>query len=281
MQCITSILRSTLRLRFHGTLSWFKSASILALLCYLPCAQAAPVAGTDSIAPVSAELCKDMLQRHVLTKQAPVGCGRLSLVKFSYNDFDGQLRDDGEIVVLDALAKHVLEIFQNLRAKRFPIAKVRLMNEYGGDDDASIDQNNTSAFNFRKVTGGSSISPHGFGGAIDLNPIQNPYISKSAGKLHVSPKAGEEYVDRTKLRPGMAEEVVDVFFENGFTGWGGYWKNPTDYQHFQVSSKLMNRILKLPLAEAEAVFEQYVQKLRACMRSGRKTEFRRSCAEAE
>ena len=79
----------------------------------------------------------------------------------------------------------------------------------------------------------------------------------------------------------MAEEVVDVFFENGFTVWGGYWKNPTDYQHFQVSSKLMNRILKLPLAEAEAVFEQYVQKLRACMRSGRKTELRRSCAEAE
>jgi hypothetical protein len=236
----------------------------------------------DSVVAISTELCRDMKQRHVLNPGAPVGCERLRLVRFGYVGFDGQLRNDGEIVVLDAIADHVLQIFATLQERRFPIAKARLINEYGGDDDASMDQNNTSAFNHRQITGGGSISPHAYGTAIDLNPIQNPYLRRSGGVLAISPKSGAEYAVRKTLRPGMSEVIVDVFADQGLSIWGGHWNNPIDYQHFQVSRKLTDQLIHLPLVESSALFERHVEKYRACVMASAKTEAdRRSCAAAD
>jgi hypothetical protein len=106
---------------------------------------------------------------------------------------------------------------------------------YGGSDDASMAANNTSAFNCRAVTGGSSFSAHSYGTAIDLNPAQNPYVSGSL----VEPAAAANYLDRWPYRKGMIMDggVVDRAFAAEGWSWGGRWTNPRDYQHFSLTNR--------------------------------------------
>jgi D-alanyl-D-alanine carboxypeptidase len=225
----------------------------------------------EGVAPISMELCRDMKLHHVLNPGAVVGCDRLRLVNFGYIGFDGQLHNDGEIVVMDAVADHVLKIFVTLRNRRFPIEKAKLMNSYDGNDDASMVDNNTSAFNDRKVAGTTAISVHAYGLAIDVNPIQNPYVEHSRGILTFSPKAGARYADRKRTQSGMAETVVDVFADHGFATWGGHWRS-ADYQHFQVSRKMADQLARRSSAEAQTLFDRYVEAYRACRRTGRTLE---------
>jgi hypothetical protein len=211
-----------------------------------------------------------MKAHRVLTPEAPVGCARLSLVKFSYFGFDGQIHADGEIVVMDVAAEHVLQIFAKLQEMHFPIARAILMNHYDGNDDASMAADNTSAFNARKIVGGSSLSLHAYGLAIDLNPIQNPYAKRSGPTWTFDPASGAEYANRFNdrpwkaARPGMAEGVIDVFADQGFLIWGGYWGDPIDYQHFQVTRSLAEQLARLPAAQAQAEFERFVEHYRSC-----------------
>jgi len=211
-----------------------------------------------------------MKLHHVLNPRAPVGCERLKLIKFEYFGFDGRSHDDGEMVIMDATAGHVLGIFDALRSMQFPIAKARLMNNYDGNDDASMADNNTSAFNVREIAGGGAVSLHAYGLAIDINPIQNPYAKRSGRTLTFSPPAGAAYANRLNerpgkaVRPGMAEAVIDVFAENGFLIWGGYWDDPIDYQHFQVSRGLAQQLAQMPAAQAQALFEERIQRYRRC-----------------
>jgi hypothetical protein len=215
-----------------------------------------------TIAPVNQALCDDMKKHNVIRAGARVGCERLSLVKFSYLGFDGTIRHDGEIMVMDAAAENVLRIFTKLREIRFPIAKARLINHYDGDDDASIADDNTSAFNSRNVAGTNSLSLHAYGLAIDLNPLENPYVQHVGGKLKFSPPAGAAYANRFKGQPekqhrlGLAEAVINVFANEGFSIWGGYWKSAIDYQHFQVSRDFAEQLARLAPAQAKAAFAQ-------------------------
>src|SRR4029077_4816088 len=104
------------------------------------------IAQTDgAVSEVSPEHCSAMRLHKVLKSNPTVRCDRLRLVTFSYFGFDEQLHDDGQVIVLDAVANHVLQIFNALRDKHFPIAKAKLMENYDGDDDASMADNNTSA----------------------------------------------------------------------------------------------------------------------------------------
>ena len=210
-----------------------------------------------------------------LSANSAVDCQRLALLKFDYFGFDGKVHDDGELVVLDAAADHVANIFAVLLKMRFPIKQARLLNHYDGDDDASMADDNTSAFNDRMVSGGASISVHAYGLAIDLNPIQNPFLQKRDGAVEVSPKAGEGYLNRADVRPGMAEAVVELFADNGFSIWGGDWKNPIDYQHFQVGRDLARRLAQSTSASAKAMFETQVEQYRRCRGAGRS---RKACA---
>jgi hypothetical protein len=236
-----------------------------------------------SILPVTQALCDDMKEHNVIRAGAPVGCERLRLIKFSYFGFDGHVHGDGEIMVMDAAAENVLRIFTKLRDIRFPIAKARLINQYDGNDDASMADNNTSAFNFRNVAGTNSLSLHAYGLAIDVNPVQNPYVQRSAGKLTFSPPAGAAYANRfddqpeRQLRRGMAESVIDAFADEGFVIWGGYWKSAIDYQHFQVSRSLAQQLARLAPAQAKTVFAQHVERYRACRRKGGAEASRSNC----
>ena len=235
-----------------------------------PDAQGMPGEGVVS---VDETLCREMKVHHVLAPESPVGCERLKLLRFGYIDFAGQLRDDGQIVVLDAVANHVLNIFRTLRRMQFPIAKAKLMNDYEGNDDRSMADNNTSAFNVRKIVGENAISLHSYGLAIDVNPVQNPYAKPTGDTLQFSPPAGIEFANRlddrpgVSPRPGMAELIVDAFANDGFLIWGGYWTDPIDYQHFQVTHTLAERLVHLAPEQATAQFESYVQSYRNCVHS--------------
>lgn len=232
--------------------------------------------------------CRALRNAGVLHADAPVACAQLRIVKFSYVDFDGRKRHDGEIMVMAAVAEHVQAIFDTLLQRGFAIAGAKLMNRYNGDDQASMRDNNTSAFNDRAVVNGSAPSLHAYGLAIDINPVQNPYLQfDTDGKAAFSPAAGSRYANRLQQRPGkparkgMAEEVVDLFAEHGFVIWGGDWDAPIDYQHFQTSRKLAERLAALPAAQGRAVFTSYVQRYRTCLRrpAGKQQD---SCiAEAE
>jgi hypothetical protein len=220
------------------------------------------------ITPVDQALCDDMRMHNVIKAGAVVGCERLRSVKFSYLGFEGSIHADGEIMVMDTAAENVLRIFTGLREIGFPIAKARLINHYDGDDDASIADNNTSAFNSRNVAGANSLSLHAYGLAIDINPVQNPYLQRAGGKWIFNPPASAAYANRRNVRPGMAETVIDVFADEGFSIWGGHWKSP-DYQHFQVPRSLAQQLARLSSGQAHAMFRQYVERYRACRRNGR------------
>ncbi len=224
-----------------------------------------------------------MKRRRVMNPGAPVGCERLRLVRFGYVGFDGQIHGDGEIVVMDALAERVMQIFAALRERKFPVASAKLMNQYNGNDDASMADNNTSAFNVRAVEATGAISMHAYGLAIDLNPVQNPYVLRMiSGRLQVEPRAGAAYLTRKNQRPGMAEAVIDVFAEHGLLVWGGYWNSP-DYQHFQVSRSMAGQLARLSPAAARALFERRLERYVSCVKAapGRGEPHRRSCAMTE
>ena len=165
----------------------------------------------------------------------PVGPDRLRALTLDHVDADGG-HARGVLVVHEDVVDEVVAIFAQLYAARFPIASMRPVDDFVGDDgrasdDLSMAANNTSGFNCRAITGGTRFSRHAWGRAIDLNPIENPYVSGST----VLPPAGAAYVDRSVYHPGMirrGDVVTRAFAAAGWT-WGGDFRTLADYQHFQ------------------------------------------------
>jgi len=225
------------------------------------------------VAPVSSWQCDMMKKQGVLNEGAPIGCDRLVKVDFEHVSFDGENRK-GSMVVLDVVAPSVEQIFDELKQRGFPIHSARLMREFKGNDNASMDANNSSAFNARPITGGKSWSKHAYGVAIDINPVQNPFLDfDDAGNISVKPsQSATQYVNRTRYRArsqverlGMAEDVVGVFAHHGFLIWGGDWNTPIDTQHFEVGSRaFINLLVSLPKEQATVEFERYIEMYRQC-----------------
>lgn len=158
----------------------------------------------------------------------------LRYVHVRHMGFDGEAKD-GELVVNKAIADDVLAIFEELYKADYPIEKVRLVDEYDADDEASMSDNNSSAFNFRFISHTTRISRHGLGMAVDINTRYNPYVKTVDGKLSIEPANGADYVDRSKdfLHKIDHEDLCyKLFKEHGFT-WGGDWTHSKDYQHFE------------------------------------------------
>jgi hypothetical protein len=164
----------------------------------------------------------------------PVPLRALRVLRLSHWSFDGQVRT-GRLIVHRDVAREVVRVFRRLFATRFPIRRMVPIDAYGGSDFRSIEADNTSAFNCRFVDGTGSWSEHAYGRALDVNPIENPYVSGG----RTSHRASEPYVDRTRRRPGMAYEggaLVRAFDAAGW-GWGGRWSTVKDYQHFSASGR--------------------------------------------
>jgi hypothetical protein len=124
-------------------------------------------------------------------------------------------------------------VFERLDARSFPIRRIRLVDRFGANDRASMRHDNTSAFNCRYVRGTTVWSQHAFGRAIDLNPVENPYVDGS----RVVPRRGRAYVDRTDVRPGMVVRrgvALRAFRRIGWR-WGGAWSGARDYQHVSAN----------------------------------------------
>lgn len=158
----------------------------------------------------------------------------LRYIRLLYVDFGGATKE-GELIVHRKLAREVTEIFFALYEAEYPLASVRLVDDYGepGDDNLSMADNNTSGFNYRRVTGSSTLSRHSYGAAIDINPLYNPYINGE----RVSPPDGAKYVDRSLDFPGKIDHddlCYQLFTDRGWS-WGGDWKGDKDYQHFSKS----------------------------------------------
>ena len=164
----------------------------------------------------------------------PVSLAELRLVTLSHMDFRGAERT-GQLVVHRNAVDVTVAMFRAMWEEGFPIHSMRLIDEFGGSDAASMEANNTSAFNCRTVAGTTRFSEHAWGTAIDVNPVQNPYVS-SAG---VEPAAGAPYVDRSNVRAGMLVEggaAINVVDFVGW-GWGGRWRSVKDYQHVSASGR--------------------------------------------
>lgn len=150
----------------------------------------------------------------------------LKLIDVEYFDADGVLRS-GQLVVNIAVAEDVLEAFKIIKKTKFPVAKAIPIVEFDWDDNASMNANNSSAFNYRFIAGTERLSHHATGRAIDINPVQNPVIY-SDGKI--SPK-GAKYNPNV---PGTftADSEVVIFLKSRGWRWGGDWTSLKDYHHF-------------------------------------------------
>jgi D-alanyl-D-alanine carboxypeptidase len=162
----------------------------------------------------------------------PVSLWKLRQVRVTYVGFDGTATR-GRLVVHRGWADEVLDVFRRLYGVGFAIHRVRLVDRFGADDRASMRHDNTSAFNCRYVAGTSTWSEHAYGRAIDLNPVENPYVDGS----FVRPLRGRRFLDRSDVRPGMVvrgDAVVRAFRRIGW-GWGGTWTSAKDYMHFSAN----------------------------------------------
>jgi hypothetical protein len=188
------------------------------------------------ISPITAEVKSRMLHGHSWHEGCPVDYHNLRYVRMTYLGFDGR-EHIGEMIVHKRVAKVLTQTFEALYDMRYPIRQMRLVSDYGGSDWKSIEADNTSAFNCRNATGSTRWSKHSYGRAIDINPIENPYISRNG---HIAHKASLRYRKRSHTHDGSAadravllkdDEAAKMFQRYGWK-WGGNWYGVKDYQHF-------------------------------------------------
>jgi hypothetical protein len=196
---------------------------MLALLALLA-AQSPPF--THSVMPVT----RTQLP-HSWRPGCPVAPSSLRRLRLGYWGFDGKPHV-GTLVVNSSAVGELTIVFRRLYRARFPIRRMRPIDAYGGNDERSLAADNTAAFNCRYAVGPGPKrwSTHAYGIAIDVNPVENPYLE--SGRVH--PRAGKEYLDRSNVRPGMAVRgglLVSAFATVGWQ-WGGRWTGTPDYQHF-------------------------------------------------
>ncbi|NUU15751.1 M15 family peptidase [Cellulomonas humilata] len=192
---------------------------------------AVPPAFTSAISPITPELAARM--EPSWRPGCPVPLEDLRYVTVTHRGFDGVDRQ-GELVVHADAAEAMVTVFHALFDAGYPVRSMRLVDDFGASDDDSMAADNTSAFNCRAITGGSEWSEHAYGRAIDLNPVENPYVRGSS----VAPDEGRAYADRPDS-PGVihaGDEVVRAFASVGWL-WGGDWESPIDYQHFSSSGR--------------------------------------------
>lgn len=165
---------------------------------------------------------------------AAISYDMLRHVNVLYYDFNGE-KQSGELICHKAIAQDLVEIFSALYEMRYPIEKIALVDDYRGDDELSMQDNNTSCFNYRALPSGR-LSNHAYGLALDLNPFYNPYVTyRNDGSVHIAPAGSDDYADRERSfdhKIDKEDPAYQLFIQHGFT-WGGSWRSSKDYQHFE------------------------------------------------
>ncbi len=193
-------------------------------------------AGFEShITEITPQIKQRMVQGNSWREGCPVGLKDLRYLRIKHINFNGE-EQIGEMIVHKEVSAEVTKVFEALYKIGYPIKKMRLVSDYKGNDWQSIESDNTSAFNCRKATGSKKWSKHSYGKAIDINPIENPYISR---KGYISHKASAPYRKRVHQNSTYADKAVllkddkavQIFKKYGWQ-WGGDWSGVKDYQHF-------------------------------------------------
>jgi len=184
----------------------------------------------------SSEPLSDDVFRRMQGKSWKADCtlkrSELRYLRLLHRNAGGQAQC-GEMVVNSRIAERVLRIFRQLFDLNYKIERIVLVDDYGADDERSMQANNTSAFNFRTIRGTKRVSKHGCGLAIDLNPRYNPCVKGN----HIEPANGRAYAYRRDGRTfaykiDHNDAAYKLFRKEGFS-WGGDWKSSKDYQHFE------------------------------------------------
>jgi D-alanyl-D-alanine carboxypeptidase len=194
-------------------------------------AESTPIFKSETIPPSLME----RIRKTTWHPGCPVPPEDLRQLTLSFRDFENHTRT-GNLIVNRDLADQVLKLFEALYRHGFLIEKMVPIEEYGGNDEASMAANNTSAFNCRDATGKpGTFSNHSWGRAIDINPLTNPYVNGDK----VLPPEGRRYLDRTKAFKGsiLKDGFVAREFEKAGWTWGGRWPDRQDYQHFEKPPK--------------------------------------------
>ncbi len=158
-------------------------------------------------------------------------------------DIDGNIHE-GEMICNRYIAEDVLDILKELFEAGYPIEKIRLADEYDASDERSMEDNNSSCFNFRFISHTKKVSKHGMGLAVDINPRYNPYIKTVDEKTVIEPAVSEEYTHRERSFPYKIEEddlCCRLFKEHGFI-WGGNFTKSKDYQHFEMPDSVVDKL---------------------------------------
>ena len=204
---------------------------------------AAPGVFASTVEPLSDEIRRRMTGSS-MRPGCPVGFDELRHVVVSRWTFEGT-PSFGELVVHRDVAEDIVAVFRRLYELHYPVRRMQLVDDFGAAESASdgasdfrsIEADNTSAFNCRTRTGSSdSFSEHSYGLAIDVNPIENPYVTERGTTAHA---ASRPYLDRSSPAPGVilaGDAVVEAFAEIGWS-WGGTWSGARDYQHFSRSGR--------------------------------------------
>ena len=181
----------------------------------------------------------DSVWQRMQGKSYPKGCpvkrSELRYLRLSYCGTDGKEKV-GEMVCNRSVAKKLVAIFRQLYLERYPIERMQLIDDFDADDQRSMEANNTSCFCYRPSTGSkTTISKHGLGVAIDVNPLYNPYVKGSK----VAPPSGRKYAFSRETRKDIPMKIdrqdlcYRLFLKQGFR-WGGAWRSCKDYQHFEM-----------------------------------------------
>ena len=187
----------------------------------------------NEIRPINQTIKTLMINGNTWKKNCPVNLKDLRYLKIEYLGFDNKSHI-GELIVHKNVAKEVSKIFKKLKAIKYPIYQMKLASYYKGNDKISMKNNNTSAFNCRLMTGSKiKWSKHSYGKAIDINPIQNPYIKKNK----VLPKEGTKYINLNRKHFTSQsndkaiiiknDKIIKIFKNYGWI-WGGNWTNLKD-----------------------------------------------------
>lgn len=187
------------------------------------------------ISKITPQIQKRMIEGNSYHKGCPVSLNDLRYLKMTYTNFIGQ-DATGELIVHKEVADDVVEIFKALYEQRYPIRQMRLVSDFGGNDWLSIEADNTSAFNCRNATGSKTWSRHAYGKAIDLNPLENPYISSSGRISHKASLKFRIRKHRLNIPQDRAvllqnDRATQLFKQHGWR-WGGEFRGEKDYQHF-------------------------------------------------
>ncbi len=181
----------------------------------------------------------DSVFQRMQGRSFPEGCtilrSDLRYLRLSHVDAEGR-EHVGEMVCNKAIAQDLLDIFRELYRQRYPIERIRLIDDYEAVDEQSMRHNNTSCFCFRRVSGTQKLSKHARGMAVDINTLYNPYVRTDRdGHRIVEPATATPYVDRSrnfKYKIQKGDLLHRLFLKHGFT-WGGAWRTLKDWQHFE------------------------------------------------